>query len=131
RPWYTHQRGLSFADILRTARRAMIGIDILDPANDVTNLDKWGRSPRSGSRSNGPPNGETPVRETPFLSDRVAGAGSSRWSCRNISSIALDSATVCAVAEADGPGVVGRGGGFVAGEQRHSPPTAKQNGSTN
>lgn len=47
RPWYPHQRGLSFADILRTARRAMIGIDILDPANDVTNLDKWGRSPRS------------------------------------------------------------------------------------
>lgn len=40
RPWYTHKQGVSFADILRTARRAMIGFDILDPANDIKHLRK-------------------------------------------------------------------------------------------
>ena len=38
RPWYTHKRGLCFADILRTARRAMVGIDILDPGRHINNL---------------------------------------------------------------------------------------------
>lgn len=46
RPWYTHKRGLCFADILRTARLAMIGIDILDPAHHINNLDQCRRPPR-------------------------------------------------------------------------------------
>jgi hypothetical protein len=31
RPWYLHKRGLSFADILRTAQRVLAPFDILDP----------------------------------------------------------------------------------------------------
>jgi len=38
RPWYTHKRGLAFVDILRTARRAMVGFDILDPHNEIKHL---------------------------------------------------------------------------------------------
>lgn len=34
RPWYKHKRGLSFADILREARRAISTADIRDLAND-------------------------------------------------------------------------------------------------
>jgi hypothetical protein len=41
RPWYRHKRGLCFADILRAARLAMAGFDILDPANDFQYLEKW------------------------------------------------------------------------------------------
>lgn len=56
RPWYRHKRGLSFADILRTARRAMAGWDILDPANDFEYLRKTHRrsrdpAPKSGAQS--------------------------------------------------------------------------------
>ena len=40
RPWYQHKRGLCFADILRTAQRALVGLDILDPANDIKYLQK-------------------------------------------------------------------------------------------
>jgi hypothetical protein len=40
RPWYPHKRGFCFADILRAARRAMIGWNILDPANDSAYLRK-------------------------------------------------------------------------------------------
>jgi hypothetical protein len=40
RPWYTHKRGLCFTDILRTARRAMVGIDILDPRHHIQHLSK-------------------------------------------------------------------------------------------
>jgi hypothetical protein len=40
RPWYPHKQGFSFADILRAARRAMAGFDILDPANDSEYLKK-------------------------------------------------------------------------------------------
>jgi hypothetical protein len=49
RPWYPHKNGLCFADILRTARRAMVGIDILDPGNDINNLRKLSAPARSGS----------------------------------------------------------------------------------
>lgn len=38
RPWYRHKRGLCFADILRVARRAIVGIDILDPGNHIRHL---------------------------------------------------------------------------------------------
>jgi hypothetical protein len=38
RPWYEPKRGLWFADILRTAQRAMVGFDILDPSNNIKHL---------------------------------------------------------------------------------------------
>lgn len=47
RPWYKHKQGLCFADVLRTARRAMIGIDVLDPSNHIDNLHKLTKRPRS------------------------------------------------------------------------------------
>ena len=40
RPWYPHKKGLCFADILRAARRAMAGFDILAPVNDSQYLKK-------------------------------------------------------------------------------------------
>ena len=40
RPWYPHKRGLCFADILRAARRAMIGVDLLDLERNINNLHK-------------------------------------------------------------------------------------------
>lgn len=45
RPWYTHKRGFSFADILRTARRALDGIDVLVPFNASENLQQPLRPP--------------------------------------------------------------------------------------
>lgn len=38
RPWYTHKTGLSFADILREARRAIAPVDILDLASHSANF---------------------------------------------------------------------------------------------
>jgi hypothetical protein len=38
RPWYTHKRGASFEDILRAARRALVGFDVLVPSRDVGDL---------------------------------------------------------------------------------------------
>ena len=43
RPWYPHKRGFSFADILRTARRALDGVDVLVPFNRFDNLQQPGR----------------------------------------------------------------------------------------
>jgi hypothetical protein len=53
RPWYPHKRGLCFADILRTARRALDGIDVLVPLSHYANLQQ---PPRA-----------SPVREKPLL----------------------------------------------------------------
>jgi SRSO17 transposase len=38
RPWYTHKRGLSFADVLRAAQRTLAPLDVLDPARSLNNL---------------------------------------------------------------------------------------------
>ena len=38
RPWYAHKQGLSFEDILRTARRALADFDVLVPCRDIENL---------------------------------------------------------------------------------------------
>jgi hypothetical protein len=38
RPWYRHKKGLSFADVLRTAQRALLPIDVLDPARSLDDL---------------------------------------------------------------------------------------------
>ena len=40
RPWYPHKRGLSFADVLRTAQRALAAYEVLDPRRDINNLRK-------------------------------------------------------------------------------------------
>ena len=31
RPWYPHERGLAFVDVLRAAQRALLRADVLDP----------------------------------------------------------------------------------------------------
>jgi len=41
RPWYSHKKGLSFADILRTAQRTLLPLDVLDPACSLDNLRKF------------------------------------------------------------------------------------------
>lgn len=38
RPWYKQKRGLSFADVLRTAQRALGPVDVLDPLRVLDNL---------------------------------------------------------------------------------------------
>ena len=40
RPWYTHKKGLSFADILRAAQCALSSLDVLDPGRDSAHLPK-------------------------------------------------------------------------------------------
>jgi hypothetical protein len=40
RPWYKHKRGMSFADILRTAQRVLATVDVLDLASEFDNLRK-------------------------------------------------------------------------------------------
>jgi len=39
RPWYLHKRGVSFADILRTAQRVLAPFDILDPRWNLDTLE--------------------------------------------------------------------------------------------
>ena len=38
RPWYTHKRDKTFADILRAARKALRPVDVFDPACYFENL---------------------------------------------------------------------------------------------
>jgi hypothetical protein len=45
RPWYPHKRGVSFADILRTAQRVLASADILDPCWNLDNLQKFPSPP--------------------------------------------------------------------------------------
>jgi len=45
RPWYAHKRGFSFADIVRTARRALYGTDVLVPFSPSGNLHQLRRRP--------------------------------------------------------------------------------------
>ncbi len=51
RPWYTHKRGLCFADILRAARRALQGVDVLVPLCDSENLRNTRPPPRKARRA--------------------------------------------------------------------------------
>lgn len=46
RPWYRHKEGLSFADVLRTAQRVLVPLDVLDPRRSLDNL----RRPRTPHR---------------------------------------------------------------------------------
>jgi hypothetical protein len=45
RPWYTHKRGLCFADVLRAAQRALTPLDVLDPRRSLNNLRRSSRRP--------------------------------------------------------------------------------------
>jgi len=49
RPWYTHKRGLSFADVLRAAQRALATLDVLDPHSRSANLHETTPSPKRPS----------------------------------------------------------------------------------
>jgi len=40
RPWYRHKQGLCFADVLRSAQRALTPLDVLDPRRSLGNLRK-------------------------------------------------------------------------------------------
>lgn len=40
RPWYLHKHGLSFADVLRAAQRAVFPLNVLDPRRSLANLQK-------------------------------------------------------------------------------------------
>lgn len=51
RPWYSHKRGFAFADILRAARRAIDGIDVLVPLSHYENLRKPARTSRDPALS--------------------------------------------------------------------------------
>jgi len=43
RPWYARKRYACFADILRTAQRVLIQVDVLDPTRDYANLQQLRR----------------------------------------------------------------------------------------
>jgi len=45
RPWYRHKRGLCFADVLRAAQRALLPLDVLDPARSLDDLRKLAPTP--------------------------------------------------------------------------------------
>jgi hypothetical protein len=51
RPWYPHKRGVSFADILRTAQRVLASADILDPCWNLDNLQKFPSTPDPSTRN--------------------------------------------------------------------------------
>ena len=53
RPWYLHKRGLSFHDILRTARRTLAGVDVFDLINDIAYLAHPPRRSRIPGRPSG------------------------------------------------------------------------------
>lgn len=53
RPWYTHKSGISFADILREARRAIATTDILDLVNDSHNFKNAAPPPPPADLSGG------------------------------------------------------------------------------
>ena len=62
RPWYPHEKGLCFADILRAAQRALTAQDILDLANDSNNL----QEPRPSASASAKPPRKPPVRVRPI-----------------------------------------------------------------
>lgn len=72
RPWYPHKRGFSFADVLRTARRVLAPLDVLDPANSLANLREF--SPLAKPTSKAAPMPQSDVRRSSQLSDEKARA---------------------------------------------------------
>jgi hypothetical protein len=55
RPWYSHKKGLSFADVLRTAQRVLAPLDVLDPRRSLDNLHQLPTAKRSPTRATLPP----------------------------------------------------------------------------
>ena len=51
RPWYKHKRGLSFADVLRTAQRVLAPLDVLDPRCNLDNLHQLPAPPSGPPRT--------------------------------------------------------------------------------
>jgi hypothetical protein len=62
RPWYRHKRGFAFADILRTAQRALAALDVLDPARSLDNLQQSAPQPPAPRRRRQPRAAEPPAR---------------------------------------------------------------------
>lgn len=58
RPWYTHKKGVSFADILRTAQRVLAPLEVLDLVKHGKDLRET-RHPASGVRPGPSPSDET------------------------------------------------------------------------
>jgi hypothetical protein len=58
RPWYRHKKGLSFADVLRAAQRALVAVDILDPRRGYEDLHhERSLPPRPAISASSPPSG--------------------------------------------------------------------------
>lgn len=55
RPWYRHKQGLSFADVLRTAQRVLVPLDVLDPRRSLDNLHQLDRATSSPRKTASPP----------------------------------------------------------------------------
>ena len=51
RPWCSHKRGLCFADVLRSAQRALAPLDVLDPGRSLANLRRRQSVARRGGLS--------------------------------------------------------------------------------
>jgi hypothetical protein len=47
RPWYRHKNGLCFSDVVRTAQRVCIHLDVLDPASTLDDLREFEQTTRS------------------------------------------------------------------------------------
>ena len=52
RPWYTHRKHASFADVLRAAQRTLASVDVLDPARDISNLHQLAKELRNTGPEN-------------------------------------------------------------------------------
>ncbi|HEX4340045.1 MAG TPA: transposase [Polyangiaceae bacterium] len=50
RPWYSHKHGLCFNDVLRAARRALDGAEVLDPRRVSNNLQELSSASRRAER---------------------------------------------------------------------------------
>lgn len=55
RPWYRHKRGLSFADVLRAAQRALLPLDVLDLPRSLDDLHRVRRPSPDPAISASPP----------------------------------------------------------------------------
>jgi SRSO17 transposase len=51
RPWYPHKRGLAFSDVLRAAQRTLANVDVLDLANDLSDLHEPNRARTTPGRN--------------------------------------------------------------------------------
>lgn len=65
RPWYRHKQGLSFADVLRAAQRALLSVDVYDLPRTLDNLQLDRRpSPDPAISASSPPSARLRKGET-------------------------------------------------------------------